>query len=141
MTIPWREIDAELQAVFTRGAGNLAHHIAMAIQPGARFDAVTCLLGGPEAKAIVMLGDQHNVLCAGVANRLHPLIGIKMCRVEDRRIGCAVSPFPIEKCISGEVDDDAKLQILPFDLLGRRLNVREVLCASRKSAKKESEAE
>ena len=78
-----------------------------------------------------MLGDEHDIFCAGVADGLHPLVGIELGGIEDRGVGGAVAPLLIEKGVGGEVDDDAELEVLPGDLLRRGLDVGEALSGCR----------
>src|SRR6185437_2816755 len=72
VTVPGREIDAELEAVLAGGAGHVADHVAFAVAPWGVLDAVGSLGGGPEAEAIVVLGDEDHVFGAGIANGFHP---------------------------------------------------------------------
>ena len=89
----------------------------------------------------MMLGDKHNIPRAGAANGLHPLVGIKLRWVEDGGVGCSVAPFAIEKCVGGEVDDDAEFEILPVDLLRRRLDLREVLGEGQRHTQEEGKGD
>src|ERR1700722_11808640 len=60
--VPWRKVDAKLEAKLTRRAGHVADHVAFAIFPGTGFNAVVCLFGRPKTKAVMMFGYQHNIL-------------------------------------------------------------------------------
>ena len=72
----------------------------------------------------MVLGHQHDVAsrpqsCAA----LHPLVGIAFSGVKDVGIGGAVAPLAIEKSVGAEMDDDAKFEILPGNLLRRGLDI------------------
>src|SRR5215470_2329558 len=97
MTIPRREIDAELQIVFSCGCGNLGDYIALAVFPGAALHAVVCLLRGPEAETVVMFGDHDHVFGARGFDGAHPLFGIECGGVENLWISRAVAPFAIHE--------------------------------------------
>ena len=71
----------------------------------------------------MVLGDEHDVLRAGIANGLHPLVGIEAGGVESGGAGGAVAPFAIEEGVGGEVNDDAELEVLPGGLIGGRADV------------------
>jgi hypothetical protein len=44
VAIPWRQVDAKLQAMTTTGLRNLSHHIAPSILPGTLLDSVLGIL-------------------------------------------------------------------------------------------------
>ena len=124
------KIDAELESVLFRGVGDEADDVALAVHPGTAFDAVVGLFTGPEAEAVMMLGDQDDVSGAGRLDGAHPLVDIELGGIENFRIGFAVAPFAVEKRVSAEVDEGADFQFLPFDLLRRGFDVGEVLGAA-----------
>ena len=82
VAIPWGEVDAEFEAVFAGGAGDIADDVSVAVAPGAGFDGVGGLVGGPEAEAVVVLGDEDDVASAGGGNGGHPLVGVEVGGVE-----------------------------------------------------------
>jgi hypothetical protein len=47
VAVPGREVDAELESILAGGAGDVADHVSFAVAPGAVFDAVAGLGGGP----------------------------------------------------------------------------------------------
>lgn len=65
VAIPGGKINAELQAIFSRGLGDFAHQVTLASFPGTAFHAVIRQFTGPEAEAVVMLGYEDDVLCTG----------------------------------------------------------------------------
>src|SRR5579863_5662095 len=117
MPIPGREIYAEAQAIFAGGARHVADDIAFPAAPRAPFHAVVRLLSGPQAKAIVMLGDEHHIFCACRANGFHPLLGIEFRRAENIGARRAVAPLAIEEGVGRKVNDHAELEILPGGLI------------------------
>src|ERR1700761_8722416 len=121
MPVPRRKIDAKLQSVFACRTGYIAYYVAFAVFPRAALDAVIRLPGGPEAKAVMMLGHQHHVLCTRVADGFHPLIRIELSGIECGRAGSAIAPLTVKKSIGGEVKDDAEFKILPGGLIRRGL--------------------
>src|ERR1700677_850215 len=67
VSIPRGEVDAELQAMASGGAGDIADHIALTILPVAIADAVLRCLSGPETKTVVVLaGENHTLHPAGL---------------------------------------------------------------------------
>src|SRR5215475_575209 len=75
----------------------------------------------------MVLRNQDRVLCAGRLNGTHPLLGIELSRSEQFWVGSTVSPLAIQEGVGAEMNDDAKLEVLPCDLLGRGFHVNEVL--------------
>src|SRR5262249_9735362 len=139
VTIPWREVHAEFQSILARGSGDFAYDVALATSPWTLLDAVVGLFGRPQAETVVMLCDHYDILDAGRLDGAHPLFRVKLCRIEDLRISGSVTPFSVLKCIWPEVNDRANLEILPFDLLRRRLHVDKILSGDRKAICQRSE--
>ena len=123
VAISWRKVDAELQAVFVGGVGCHPNEVAFPVLPGTCGNAVFRVLGGPETKAIVVLGYEHDVSCARIFRGSYPLVRIGVGRVENFGIGSSIAPFAIEESVGAEMDDDAKFEILPGDLLRRGLDI------------------
>src|SRR5581483_1690246 len=95
MAIPRREIDAETESRAPSGLLHVADHIPFAVAPRACLNAVCGLIGGPERKAVMMLGDKHHVTCACSFDGFHPLIRVELRRVEDLRVCGAIAPLAI----------------------------------------------
>ena len=83
----------------------------------------------------MMLRDEHDTLRARRDDRVHPLVGIELRRVEDLRVRRAVGPRAVQKCVRADVQDHARLQVLPHRLLRRRLQIRRALRERRKARK------
>ena len=75
----------------------------------------------------MMFGNEYDVLDPCGFRGPHPLFGIHIGGIENRRIRCTVSPLPVHKRVWAKVNDRAHFQILPSDLLRTRLHIREVL--------------
>lgn len=74
-----------------------------------------------------MLRNQNDIFRSRGLDGAHPLIRIEVRRRKYFRIGSTVSPFAVEESVRAEMNDDAKFEVLPFDLLRRRLKIDEVL--------------
>jgi hypothetical protein len=85
----------------------------------------------------MMFGDEDNVFDPRGLGGPHPLLGICLSRIKDGRIGGAVSPFAVHKCVWTEMNDRADFQILPGDLLRTRLHIGEVLRQRRRRAQRD----
>ena len=59
------------------GVGQLAHHVALGVPPGSVGVADR---GGPEAEAVVVLGDEHDVAGAGCGEPVGPVVRIPLSR-------------------------------------------------------------
>src|ERR1700693_5165644 len=110
MPVPRREIHAEFQAILTRRASNLAHHVSFALFPRASFDAIVCLPGRPETEPVVMFRYQQDVLRPACLDSLHPLVRIKLRWVKHRRAGRPIAPLAIEEGVGREMNNDSELQ-------------------------------
>jgi len=88
----------------------------------------------------VMLGNEDDISDAGLFQCRHPLLGIKLARIEYLRIGGAVAPFLIQKRVGSKMDNRAELQILPLHLLWGRPQVGGTLSVG-SGERKENEEE
>lgn len=91
--IGWGEIDAELDALFVAGLGDVEDEIAFAVAPRRGGDAVVVVAGGPEAESVVVFYDEHDHFSADLFDGFDPLGGVELGRVENFRIFFASSPF------------------------------------------------
>ena len=66
----------------------------------------------------MMFGGEYHQFETCILKGFHPLFGVKLRRVEQRRILLAVAPFAISKGVDAEVQECGKLQILPCQLIG-----------------------
>ena len=85
------DIQAQADAVFLASIGHFAHHVALAVLPGRTADAVVGRLGRPEAEPIVMFRGEDEVLGVERLGHAHPLLGVKLGRIKDLRIGSRLS--------------------------------------------------
>jgi len=80
-----------------------------------------------------MLGHENDIHSRGL-QCLHPLFGVELRGVEHLRIGGAIAPFAVEKRVWSKMDNCSHFQILPRNLLWRRLHIDEVLALLAASA-------
>ncbi len=127
MPVPRREVNSKLQSKLVGGIGHVTHHVAAAVSPRAALYAVLGLLGGPQAKAIVMLGNQYYVSGACRFNGPHPLLGVELRGIEHVGVCRPVTPFAVQECVRSKVNNDAEFQVLPLHLLRGWFQIDEVL--------------
>ena len=109
IAIPRRQIDAELQAFFPAGIGQLAQHVAFAAAPRAARDGVGRQRRGPQAEPVVMLGRDDDATKTGLLEDAHPLPRVERRRVEERGILAAAPPLDISERVRPEVDEGVRL--------------------------------
>src|SRR5579859_246009 len=102
MAIPGRQVHSKFQPVFSGRLLDSPHYVSLAVFPRTALHAIHGLLGRPQTKSVVMLGDEDHVLDTPGLDRLHPLLGIELCGIEYFWIGGAVAPLLIEKCVGPE---------------------------------------
>src|SRR5262252_5151295 len=112
--------------MLSSGGGDFPDDVALAAFPWTALHAVVGLLRGPQAKAVVMLGNHYDVFRAGGLNRAHPLLRIELGGVENFRVSGAVAPLEVLKSVRTKMDDGPDFEILPFDLLRGRLCIDEI---------------
>src|ERR1700744_4829970 len=109
------------------GVGGHADKVAFALEPWALLDAVLSLFGRPESEAVVVLCNEHCILCACGFRGSHPLVGVYLRGVEDGGIGGAIAPLAAEEGVWGEGGDDPDFEVLPLELSWARHDVGEAL--------------
>ena len=73
--------------------------------------------GGPQAESVVVLGRDDRHAESGVAQRVHPLVGVESVGPEQRGILRAVAPFAVGEGVDAEMQEGGQLQLLPSELL------------------------
>ncbi len=100
------------------GLGDLFHHVALAVLPGAVLDRVLGIFAGPEAEAVVMLAGEHDAPQPGSLDRADDLVGVEIGGVEDLLRLIAVAPFAIGERIDREVEEGVAFYLMPGELPG-----------------------
>ena len=125
ISIPRREIDAELHAVTGSGLGDFFDDVAFTFAIGTAGNGVIGRFGRPEAEAIVMFAGEYDALAARGVQGFADGIGIEVGRVEDGGIFIAVAPLAIGKSVDGEVQEIVVLEGAPGQLAsGRKSSIR-----------------
>ena len=123
MTVPGREIDAELESMAAACLSQLAHHIALAILVGTVLDAIIGVFGGPQTEAIVVFSRQDDAFHATGFQSLHPLVDIAIAQRGVENIDRIVAIAPLHAVVTtvgvGTVmDEGIGLHALPRHLMG-----------------------
>ena len=105
VAVPRRAVDAELQPGAAAGVAHLAHVVALSAAERRLGDVVLSRLGGPEAEAVVVLGDHHQPADAAVPARADDLVGVEARGGEHRGVLVAVAPFAVGEGVESPVDD------------------------------------
>jgi hypothetical protein len=77
------------------------------------------VLAWPQAKTIVVLGDEHDVFHSCLNGSAAPLVGIQFFRIESFWVQRSVAPLFVVIRVYPEMDEHAKMQIHPGFLLRR----------------------
>src|SRR6185436_11979952 len=85
ISIPGREIDAELQSIFTTCGRNLLDHISSTVSPRAVLYRMLGVLRWPQTESVMMLASQDETFHSCSRCGPHHLFRIKVSGVEDCR--------------------------------------------------------
>src|SRR3990170_3668005 len=119
VAIPGRKVESHLESLGPARVGELAHHVTLAIPPGAGCYRVLRGAAGPEAKAVVVLGGEDQGAEASRFGHPGPLPGIQGRGREDGGIFPPIAPFPIGEGVDPKVEKERQFIALPLEL-GRR---------------------
>ena len=116
VAIPWRKVNAELQADFPAGARNFADNISFASAPRTALYTMFRVPAWPEAETIMMLCCDYDEFHAGILDGSSPLARVQVGRVKNARVLCAFSPLLVHERIHAEMDEGDELKFLPGEL-------------------------
>src|SRR5690606_32677263 len=120
VAVPRRAVKPGQDPFLPAGVDKLADHIAFPVPPRRALDGVGRRLGGPEAKAVVVLGGEDGIPHARLFSNPRPLTAIESRGVKQCGIFGPVTPLPAGKRNDAKMDKEAKLEVLPAELLRRR---------------------
>ena len=113
-------VKTDLDAVAAAGIHIFAHNVTFTVLPGGGLDGMVGVGRGPEGKAVVVLGGQDGVFCAGGLGCTDPLVAVKLGGVEG--IGghgehIPVAVFLIEGA-DAEMEEHSDLILQKLELTG-----------------------
>ena len=119
VAVPRRHVHAEFESRLAAGAFHFAHEVPLATAKRRLRDVEVGSLGGPETKAVVMLGHNDESPDTARLARRHYLVGIEPGRSELRGIFVAEAPFAVGVGVESEMDDADYLRTI-FEPLFQR---------------------
>ncbi len=116
VTVPRRQVYAELDALFLAGIGEFANDVAFSVFPGAVFYGVIRVGAGPEAESVVVFGGEDQAAHSGHFGGGGDLGGVEAGGVEDCGGFVTVAPFLVGECIYRKVDESVEFHVVPGEL-------------------------
>ena len=116
MSVPWRKINRELDAILFTSRSQFSYDITFTILIRRITDTILCQLSRPQAETVVMFGGKDYSLHAGSNECFHPLFTIQLCWIEGRRIRIPIPPLAVIKCIQTEMHKSISFHFLPINL-------------------------
>ena len=86
MVVVRRQIESHPHPGGVHGVGEVAHHVALAVLPGAVRDGIVRIRRRPETEPRGVLDDELGLLEASVLERGDPLAGVEVGGIEQRRL-------------------------------------------------------
>ena len=124
------DIDAWLDAILAAGIYKVAYHVALAVAPFHRLQAIGIHVALPQAEARFMRSGKHGKFRSGCLGSLYPLVRVKLRGIEDivilHRIDAVISLTvhqPIED-MEVVMEHNAHLRLVPLQLMGGRHRVK-----------------
>ena len=122
--VPWRKVNAECQAALPAGLGHLPDNVALPSPPRGILDRMLGEQARPEAESVMVFGRDDEALDPRGLDRLDPLAGIEIGRVEKPRVFRPLAPLAVGERVHAEMNKRLELERLPAELTRGRHDPR-----------------